>query len=298
MRARVVHAVIAACLALFSTQVSAQTIEAIEAAGQIRDIVAAQPEDVIRISSGGSRAVGRPYDYLNQGDELRLSGADTSVVVEIKGRGRLLLTSESNPTFRVGLSSSSSIPELAAALIARVQNAVRPPSRAIARSTSSRGEDENSGSELEPRANFELTLASAQSVPSTASYVIPYWQGDVAQIDVFDTNGRRLITVRPFGKRYARIPVDQGNGNLRLVITSIDRETREILVSREDEPVLPEWLHGMPASNARDLLQALWLLHDAEANWRLAGFSELVLLSETDFAAQGFLASTLGSDAY
>jgi len=255
--------------------------EALLAVGQISQITAAMPGDVMIVHRNGHREVAQDFDYLADGDQLVLRGSSAIVALLVKGLPQPVVVEASRQrVFRVSANRQSSIGERVSAMLARFDylfsdSASQPMHRTAARGPG----DGNETGKLEP---IRSVISGTQLLPPGDVWVSPTWSGRVASLRVEGHDGVRVAIVSAAGKSSVAVSIEAEMSHGTLVAESLDDGSALHWPFRraEELPRDPD-LRDAPATIA-----ALWFATEGPPEWRLYGLSQLRALSVTDFAAR------------
>jgi hypothetical protein len=254
--------------------------QALSAVGQVLQVRAPGPQDVVILRKSGVIQPARAYDWLMPGDRIQVrSAAATATLYDIGAHRSVRVSSVDGPK-SVGGASPGGYTQAAADFFEGFNSLFSTPRRPIAVETQARGADATP-----PLLADQVLPTGEQSLPQGQTSVALIWHGAAADVALTQAGGHVVAQAPSSAYASATLATPPLNGTYTLAVAGQALSWRIATTAATAIPE-PPWMSGASSTTeAERVVRAAWILRQGPVQWRLFAITELAALSDGDYAA-------------
>lgn len=240
-----------------------------------------RPTDAVVTRADGGTVPARSLVRLYQGDRVVVAGANTRLTLFIAGADTPVAVTRANSPFVVRGRSGGSSPGFVGRTLASLDLLFNRPRMAIATTTEARGPgDVLTASPFLP--------AGPQRLPQGARRLVVLWSGPASLVQISQAGQTREWTSAPFASTLVDAPAE---GDFDIVLPGDALGWSVSRVAEDQSPRAPSAPQASGLAPDERLANAIWMLVEGGAEWRLFALSEVADLAQTDYGAARLLAA-------
>ncbi|MBU1346842.1 MAG: hypothetical protein KKA16_07805 [Alphaproteobacteria bacterium] len=241
-----------------------------------------RPTDATVTRAVGGTTPARSLVRLYDGDRVSVSGARTRLTLFLAGVETPTVVTRANSPFIVRGRRTGASQGFVTEMFASLDLMFNRPRMAIATATEARGPED-------ARTAAAALPSGRQRLPEGERRLLVLWSGPASVVQVAQGDERREWAASLYASTFIDAPE---TGDFDVVLPGDALGWTVSRVPAADAPRAP----GAPAEGEltadERLANAIWLIAEGDAEWRLFALSEVADLAQTDYGAARLLAAT------